>query len=130
MDRPGPRMKPPRGRLVHRWAHGAAWHEGVIHIRLPHVARSPNLYPLLVEPEAMPPERAEIGGQDHGHLSAQSVTNQRAVARTTDKRFNGGGRKCNDALDTLCPVLPLFKERLATCCGRSRQLVPRRQRHT
>ncbi len=37
----------------------------------------------------MPPERAEIGGQDHRHLSAQSVTNQRAVAGTTERAEYG-----------------------------------------
>jgi len=96
----------------------------------------------------MPPEAAEIGGQDHGHLSAQSITNQRTVASTTewteygtlfhdawdrklvgmygrgrgisDKRFNDGGGKLDDALGTLRPVLPLCKEGLATCYGRSR----------
>jgi hypothetical protein len=40
----------PGGRLLHRWVHRAAWHEGVVHVRLPHVARSTDLYPPLVEP--------------------------------------------------------------------------------
>jgi len=30
----------------------------------------------------MPPERAEIGGQDHGHLSAQSVTSAGSLSRS------------------------------------------------
>jgi hypothetical protein len=112
----------PGGRLLHRWVHGAAWHEGVGHVRMRHVARSPRPLPPARRARGDAARRCGDRCQDHGDLSAQSITNQRAVASTTE--WAEYGALLHDAPDLpFCVSLTSRCELSAAPAGRREALL-------